>query len=105
MEHGGPRFYRYKDIKAGTPEDVTGRLIRDLDDSIHFYRHMDRQQQSELGHLYLSGEPGLIALLSESLKSATDLEIETLVPSLVLASGTEAASDLAAAFGAGGALS
>jgi len=105
MEHGGPRFYRYKDIKAGTPEDVTGRLIRDLDDSIHFYRHMDRHQQSELGHLYLSGEPGLIALLSESLKSATDLEIETLVPSLVLASGTEAASDLAAAFGAGGALS
>lgn len=104
MERGGPRFYRYREIKAGAPEDVTGRLIRELDDSIHFYLHMDRQQQSEVGHLYLSGEPALIASLSESLKNETTLKIETLVPSFVLAAGAEADSALAAAFGAGGAL-
>ena len=103
MERGGPRFYRYREIKAGAPQDVTGRLIRELDDTIHFYLHMDRQQQSEVGHLYLSGEPTLIAPLAESLKNETSLTIETLEPSVVLASG---ASDpaLAAAFGAGGAL-
>jgi Tfp pilus assembly PilM family ATPase len=104
VEWGGPRFYRYKEIKAGAPEDVTGRLIRELDDSIHFYLHMDRQQQSEIGHLYLTGEPALIAPLSEILKNQTTLKIETLVPSCVLASGAEADSAFAAAFGAGGAL-
>ena len=87
-ERGGPRFYRYKEIKAGIPQDVTGRLIRELDDTIHFYLHMDRQQQSEVGHLYLSGESALIAPLSESLKNETSLKIETLVPSFVLAAGT-----------------
>ena len=104
IERGGPRFYRYKEIKAGAPEDVTGRLIRELDDSIHFYLHMDRQQLSEVGHLYLSGEPALIAPLSESLKNETTLKIETLMPSLVFAAGAEADPALAAAFGAGGAL-
>jgi len=104
MERGGPRFYRYKEIKAGAPEDVTGRLIRELDDSIHFYRHMDRQQQSEVGHLFLSGEPALIAPLSESLKNETTLQIENLMPSFVLAAGTEVDSAFAAAIGAGGAL-
>ena len=104
VERGGPRFYRYKEIKAGAPEDVTGRLIRELEDSIHFYLHMDRQQQSEVGHLYLSGEPALIAPLSESLKNETTLNIETLMPSFVLAGGAEADPALAAAFGAGGAL-
>ncbi len=104
MERGGPRFYRYREIKAGAPEDVTGRLVRELEDSIHFYLHMDRQQLSEVDHLYLSGEPALIASLSESLKNETTLKIETLVPSFVLAPGTEVDPALAAAFGAGGAL-
>lgn len=104
MERGGPRFYRNKEIKAGAPQDVTGRLIRELDDTIHFYLHMDRQQQSEVGHLYLSGEPALIAPLAESLKNETSLKIEALAPSLVLTAGAEADPALAAAFGAGGAL-
>lgn len=104
MERGGPRFYRYKEIKAGSPEGVTGRLIRELDDTIHFYVHMDRQQQSEIDHLYLSGEPALISSLSESLKNETTLKIEILMPSLVLAAGADADPALAAAFGAGGAL-
>ena len=104
MERGGPRFYRYREIKAGAPEDVTGRLIRELEDSIHFYLHMDRQQLSEVDHLFLSGEPALIASLSESLKNETTLKIETLVPSFVLAAGTDSDPALAAAFGAGGAL-
>jgi Tfp pilus assembly PilM family ATPase len=104
VERGGPRFYRYKEIKAGAPEDVIGRLIRELDDSIHFYLHMDRQQQAEVANLYLSGEPALVASLSESLKNETTLKIETLVPSFVLVAGAEADPALAAAFGAGGAL-
>jgi Tfp pilus assembly PilM family ATPase len=103
IERGGPRFYRYREIKAGVPEEVTGRLIRELDDSIHFYRHMDPQQQSEIGHLYLSGESALIAPLSESLMNETTLKIETLVPSFVLGAGEDADSAFAAAFGAGGA--
>jgi Tfp pilus assembly PilM family ATPase len=102
LEQGGPRFYRHKEIKASSPTDVTVRLIRELDDSIHFYLHMDRQQQSEVGHLYLAGEPTVVASLFESLKSETTLEIETLVPAVVLTSEREAASSLAAAFGAGG---
>jgi Tfp pilus assembly PilM family ATPase len=106
VEQGVPRFYRYKEIKAGgTPADVTMRLIRELDDSLHFYLHMDRQQQSEVGYLYLAGEPIVVASLSESLKNETTLSVETLVPGVVLASGTEVASSLAAAFGAGGVLS
>jgi len=78
------------------------RLIRELDDSLHFYLHMDRQQQSEVGHLYLAGEPSVVDSLSESLKSETTLEVETLMPAVVLTSGKEAAAYLAAAFGAGG---
>jgi len=105
LEQGGPRFYRYKEIKTGgAPADVTARLIRELDDSIHFYLHMDRQQQSEVGHLYLAGEPAVVASLAESLKSQTTLAVETLVPAVILASGTETASLLAPAFGVGGAL-
>ena len=105
MEQGMPRFYRYKEIKTGgAPADVTMRLIRELDDSLHFYLHMDRQQQSEVGHLYLAGEPVVVASLSESLKNETTLSVETLLPGTVLAAGAETASSLAAAFGAGGVL-
>jgi len=101
MEQGGPRFYRHKEIKTGTAADVTVRLIRELDDSLHFYLHMDRQQQSAVGHLYLAGEPSVVVLLSEGLKSETTLEVETLVPAVVLTSGGESAAYLAAALGAG----
>jgi hypothetical protein len=103
LEQGGPRFYRHKEIKAGTPDDVIARLMRELDDSLHFYLHMDRQQQSGVGHLYLAGEPAVVASLFESLKNETTLEIETLVPAVILTSERDAAASLAAAFGAGGA--
>jgi Tfp pilus assembly PilM family ATPase len=102
LEQGGPRFYRHKEIKAGTPADVTVRLVREIDDSLHFYLHMDRQQQSEVGHLYLAGEPAVVAPLFESLKSETTFEIEMIMPAVVLTSEQEAAASLAAAFGAGG---
>jgi Tfp pilus assembly PilM family ATPase len=102
LEQGGPRFYRHKEIKAVTPADVTVRLMRELDDSLHFYLHMDRQQQSEVGYLYLAGEQTVVAPLFESLKRETTLEIEMLVPAVVLTSGRDAAASLAAAFGAGG---
>jgi Tfp pilus assembly PilM family ATPase len=102
LEQGGPRFYRHKEIKAGTLADVTVRLTHELDDSLHFYLHMDRQQQSEVGHLYLAGEPAVVTSLFESLKNETILEIETLMPAVVLTSERDAAASLAAAFGAGG---
>jgi Tfp pilus assembly PilM family ATPase len=105
MEQGVPRFYRHKEIKTGgAPADVTMRLVRELDDSLHFYLHMDRQQQSEVGHLYLAGEPVVVDSLAESLKVETTIAVVTLIPNVVLASATETASSLAAAFGAGGVL-
>ena len=106
MDQGVPRFYRYKEIKSGgAPVDVTARLIRELDDSLHFYQHMDRQQQTEVGQLYLAGEPAVTAPLAESLKSEATLAVETLSPNTVHASAAGHAEPLAAAFGAGGALS
>jgi len=57
--------------RQGAPENVTGRLMRELDDSIHFYLHMDpASKQSEVAVTsMLSVNLPLIAPLSESLKN------------------------------------
>ncbi len=103
MERGGPRFYRYREYKAGSPEDVAGRLLRELDDSLHFYTHMDRMQPSEIGHIYLAGDPSVMGPLAESLRNATTLGVETLEPGMVIPSA-DASPAMAAVLGAGGAL-
>jgi hypothetical protein len=104
MERGGPRFYRFKEFRSGSPADITARLLRELEDSLHFYTHRDRQQSVEVGHLYLAGEPSLVAPLAEGLKQAVALTVETLDPGQVTGPAVSASPVLAAAFGAGGAL-
>jgi Tfp pilus assembly PilM family ATPase len=99
VERGGPRFYRFKEIK-GASGDAHARLLREVDDSVHFYLHMDRQQQSGLAHLYLAGEPARLAAITGELKDSLALEIEAVSPDAVLATGAGAES-LAAALGAG----
>ena len=103
MEQGGPRFYRYKELRTGAAEDVTAKLLRELDDSLHFYMHRDRQQTSEVRHLSLAGEPSLLDPLVEELKQASALEIEALTLGMVIPS-SDASPAMAAALGAGGSL-
>jgi Tfp pilus assembly PilM family ATPase len=101
-ESGGARFYRFKDLKRGGAEDLHARMVREIEDSLHFYtHHMDRPQLSEVGHLYLTGEPGIGGLLAAELKKGTSLEVEILMPSAVLSGTSGAGPEMAAALGAG----
>lgn len=105
VERGGPRFYRFKEIKAGNPGDVRDRLARELEDSLHFYRHLDRAQPSEVGHLYFTGEQAGLDAVASALKDAASLEVEVLSPGCVLPAGALAGGETsrtAAALGAGG---
>lgn len=100
-EKGGVRFYRFKDIKRVGTEERRMRLVREIEDSIHFFVHMDRSQQSRgIGHLYLSGDlPGLEEVAGE-LKNGTSLEADVLAPGTVFPS-FQAGPEMAAALGAG----
>ena len=105
VEQGGPRFYRYKEIKPGAPTDIKDRLMREIDDALHFYMHLDRHQPSELGHLFLAGDAGVLTLLADGLKGSMSFDIEVLDPRSSAAIGMQQGMDaLAAALGAGGAL-
>jgi hypothetical protein len=104
MERGGPRFYRYKELRSGAQGDITARLLREIDDSIHFYTHRDPEQAAEIGHLYCAGEPSLVAPLAEELRQAASLTVDILDPATVTGAEEHAAPALAAAYGAGGAL-
>lgn len=100
-EAGGARFYRYKEIKRTGAGEIRSRFMREIDDSLHFYTHRDRTQQSEVKNLYLTGEAGLPAELAEGLRSATSLEVSVLSPSAVIPSANGAGPEMAAALGAG----
>jgi Tfp pilus assembly PilM family ATPase len=102
MERGDLRFYRYREIKGGTGENSTGRIMRELDDSLHFYTHRDRLQSTEIVHLALAGDSLAVPALAEELKEGTTLDIEVLLPSAVLQRAGDAAGAMAPAFGAGG---
>jgi len=104
VEAGGARFYRYKEIKRGGTDEIKSRFMREIDDSLHFYMHMDRSQQSELKHLYLTGESSLPTDLADGLRSMTSLEVEVLTPQTALPSAAGAGMDMAAALGAGSSL-
>lgn len=101
VETGEPRFYRYKEVKRGSADDVKARFMRELDDSIHFYKHMDRSQLTEVRRLYLTGEASLSAELAEGLRAMTSLEVEVLSPSIVVPSANGAGPEMTAAMGAG----
>lgn len=111
MEGGGPRFYRYREIKKGKADDAYSRLMRDIDDSLHFYTHRDRTQSQAPGpgHLYLVGDASLPDSLSEGLRAMTGLDVGTLSPAEVLAKsgGTAGVEEtlFAPVLGAGGLLS
>ena len=99
MEGGAVRFYRFKEIKKGGAEDAQARLMREIEDSLHFYTHLDRSQETRINRLFLGGDTAeLLGPLAEGLRSATSLEIEA----LSLVGGTPMV--FAAALGAGGAL-
>jgi Tfp pilus assembly PilM family ATPase len=104
MERGGPRFYRYKEFRSGTPEETTARLLREIDDSLHFYTHRDRTQAADVGRLYVAGEPTLVAPLVEDIRQAAPLTVEPLDPGKVTGTAGNCSPVLAAAFGAGGVL-
>ena len=103
LENNGVRFYRYKEIKQGGVDEVRARIIRELEDSMHFYSHMDRTRATELGHLFLTGEAAAGDGLAEGLHDRMAGTVELLSPSVVLARG-QAEPELAAALGAGGSL-
>jgi type IV pilus assembly protein PilM len=101
MDAGGARFYRYKEVKQGTAEEIRGRLMREIDDSLHFYTHMDRSQQPEVGRLYLTGDAVMCRELAKGFKEKTSLDVEVLSPSAVISVVDGAGPELAAALGAG----
>jgi Tfp pilus assembly PilM family ATPase len=101
MEPGGVRFYRYKDVKRGSAEDIRDKLMREIEDSLHFYAHMDRSQQSEVRDLYLTGESDVSADLAETLRAVTSLNVEVLSPGVVALSEGKVGPEMNAALGAG----
>lgn len=104
FERGGPRFHRSRELKSGPAGDAQQRLIRELDDSLHFYTHADRQQAVETVRLFVAGEVPSPEVLREGLCSTNTVEVEFLRPRAVLA-GDAGADDgsLSAVFGAAGA--
>jgi Tfp pilus assembly PilM family ATPase len=101
MGQGGVRFYRYKELKRGSAEDIREKLMREIDDSLHFYRHMDRLQQSEVQDLYLTGESEMSADLAESLRAVTSLNVETLSPAVAGLFDDSIRTEMTAALGVG----
>jgi Tfp pilus assembly PilM family ATPase len=109
-ESEGARFYRYKEVKRAGAVELKARFMREIEDSLHFYSHMDRTQTSEVQHLYLSGDSALLYDLCEGLSTSTSLNVEVLSPADVITqTGQEGTASawlvvMAAALGAGSAL-
>jgi len=104
MDASGVKFYRYKDVKRGSSEDIRSRLMREIDDSLHFYAHMDHLQQPEIQDLYLTGESIVSAKLAEGLRTMTSLNVEVLSPAVAALSAEGIGPEMAAALGAGSSL-
>ncbi len=100
-EPGGVRFYRYKEVKRGSAEDIREKIMREIDDSLHFYTHMDRLRQSEVRELYLTGESDMTADLAEAFRVVTPLTVEALLPAAAALSGENIVPEMTAALGAG----
>jgi Tfp pilus assembly PilM family ATPase len=100
-ENNGARFYRFKDIRRGRPEEMQGRLAREIEDSLHFYTHLDRTRQADVGRLYLTGETAMRDAVAGELRQSSSLELEVLTPGDVLPSFSGAAPEMAAALGSG----
>ncbi len=84
-EAGGARFYRFKDMKRVSSDEIKGRFVREIEDSLHFYlTHRDRAETSEVRSLYLTGVSTLPRDLAEGINIGTPLSIEVLTPDHVL---------------------
>jgi Tfp pilus assembly PilM family ATPase len=109
-EGGEARYYRYKDVKRGSIDDVKARIMREIEDSLHFYTHRDRTQVSEVRCLFLAGEPALSRDLAVGLGEVLAMPTEVLTSDALPiggASGVNGNGDgelFVAAFGAGRAL-
>ncbi len=101
MEPGGVRFYRYKEVKRGSAEDIREKIMREIEDSLHFYTHMDRLKQSEVRDLYLTGESDMSADLAEAFKAVTSLNVEALSPEAAALSDEDIIPEMTAALGVG----
>jgi Tfp pilus assembly PilM family ATPase len=106
-EAGGASFYRYKEVKRGG--EIRPRLMREIEDSLHFYTHRDRSQTSKVERLYLAGDSEATLGLADELRTTMTLDVEVLSPTAVLAELRESASSvwpvsMAAALGAGSSL-
>jgi len=104
LDASGVKFYRYKDVRRGSSEDIRSRLMREIDDSLHFYAHMDHFQQPEIQNLYLTGESIVSAELAEGLRTMTSLNVEVLSPAVAALSAEGIGPEMAAALGAGSSL-
>jgi Tfp pilus assembly PilM family ATPase len=100
-EPSGVRFYRYKEVKRGSAEDSRDKLMREIEDSLHFYAHMDRRQQSEVQDLYLTGEADMADDLAEAFRAVTPLNVEVLSPAIAAPSDGSIGQEMTAALGAG----
>ena len=98
---GGARFYRYKEIKRAGTDDLKIKFMREIEDSLHFYTHMDRTQQPEVKRLFLSGEQNVSLGLADGFKSMTSREVEVLSPADVVSSANSIGVEMAAAVSAG----
>ncbi len=102
-ERGIPRFYRCKEIRQGAA-DAMERVVRELEDSLHFYAHLDREQLSEMGRLYLAGDASLLPSLGDALKGALTMEVETLTLQTALQNAADIPDSFSSVLGAGGAV-
>lgn len=108
FESGQPAFYRYKEMKK-TAGDLRTRLVREIDDSLHFYSHMDRSlaRVSEVERIFLAGDSPFLGDAAAALGTDT-LPVSVLTPGEMLQRPSSMTSDIpagmAAALGAGGTL-
>lgn len=104
VEGGEARFYRYKEIKRTGTDDMKMRFMREIEDSLHFYTHMDRAQQSEVKSLFLAGEEQPSTALAQGFRSSTSREVEVLLPAVAVSSANGIGAEMTAALGAGSSL-
>ena len=101
-------FYRWKEVRRTAADDSRLRVIREISDSIHFYTHRDRAQQSGADRLFLAGTAAGLDAVAEGVRSSLSIDVSVLPPMIGVAAAGDAAGDAAmpvvsaALLGAGG---
>jgi len=101
-ENGGVRFYRHKELKRGSGPEVSARIIKELEDSFHFYTHRDRTKETEVEQLYLTGTSQVIPSLAGELAAMPSFNVEVLSPTTIYPEAGNAGPEMASALGARG---